>query len=504
MRTIKKFFYLIVALFLACCVGVLVCALNPSLTAGLAAKLQGVQTEAEQDNQGIVPPVTGDTGIYEIPEDVAQVIPDNVREFVGYQPITGKSEEVSGTEADNLGSILSPGKTGEGHEFDSEFYPYYTMLDDTLKQLYRQIYANALELNTSFKPVVSVSMNQAKNVMEAVYNDHPELFWLDASFSGKYLGTGICVELTLVYNEAANDLSTAKDNFSTCAEAFLTGARQLATNYEKEQYIHNALIQIVEYDMSAKMNQSAYSALVLGRSVCAGYSRAFQYLMQQLGIPCYYCTGYAGGNHAWNIVKTEEAYRNVDVTWDDTEPSTYDYYNKSDSVFRPTHIRTDLSVYLPACRDIAQTVTEDTGNSIVDAHINPDPQEPLRWYSRVETEDVWTEAAGENEPSEEEIYQANLDKAGIKDEDVLAALKDYYEDCEKSLKDAGKGYKQFTNIIPESLWSTVEKAYSSGEYKKGYVDAALKEMKAEYFAIQLQVQRLGGGFCKLYHNVYTE
>ena len=221
--------------------------------------------------------------------------------------------------------------------------------------------------------------------------------------------------------------------------------------------------------------------------------------MQQLGIPCYYCTGYAGEDHAWNIVKQGSIYRNVDVTWDDTDPSTYDYYNKSDSEYAATHRRTGLAVYLPACADVVQSENAETGSSIVDDHINPNPREPLRWQSRGKTDN-----SNCDELSEEEKRKENLDKAGITEDEVLDTLEEYFEDCEKRLKEAGTGQIQFTNVIPQELWSSLERAYSSGKHRSGYVDEALKELNAKYFAIQLQVQRLGGGYYRLYHNIYTE
>ena len=45
------------------------------------------------------------------------------------------------------------GETGEGLEFDELYYPYYHMLNDRCKALYRQMYANALALNTKFAPI---------------------------------------------------------------------------------------------------------------------------------------------------------------------------------------------------------------------------------------------------------------------------------------------------------------------------------------------------------------
>ena len=74
----------------------------------------------------------------------------------------------------------------------------------------------------------------------------------------------------------------------------------------------------------------------------------------------------------------------------------------------------------------------------------------------------------------------------------------------KKLVDAGTGEIQFINVVPESLWSTIERAYSTGAYWDAYVTEALKQLGAENFAIQLQVQSIGGGYYRIYHNIYTE
>ncbi len=253
---------------------------------------------------------------------------------------------------------------------------------------------------------------------------------------------------------------------------------------------------MVEYDENSDMNQSAYSALVLGRSVCAGYARSFQYLMQQLGIPCYYCTGTSGEDHAWNIIKLDQTYYNVDVTWDDTNPATYDYFNKSDQEFANTHVRTSLSVYLPACGVNTAGNTGEISSGIREL-INESPQQPLNWVSRGKP-NLTPEAL-----AAEQLAAENLKKAGITEDQVLHNIEEYYKDCLERLKEVGTGDQQFINVIPESLWSTVERSYSSGEYWKGYVEAALKELKVENFAVQLQAQRLGGGYYRLYHTVVT-
>ena len=135
--------------------------------------------------------------------------------------------------------------------------------------------------------------------------------------------------------------------------AVISETRFIEGELEKEKYVHDYIINNVVYDGSSELNQSAYSAVVNGSSVCAGYARAFQYIMIEIGIPCYYCTGYAnGGNHAWNLVMVGSELLNVDVSWDDydaeniSESIRYKYFNLKDMEIEETHTRTGLSKFI--------------------------------------------------------------------------------------------------------------------------------------------------------------
>lgn len=534
MKFLKKILYVLAFLFMAGCAGIMVCAFNPSLTAKLAEKIEGTsgsngeisggeqqpgipagdQLSGSGGTDGILTsdtkyPDTTQPGVnagwmngrgdsaYEQPGQPPVSAPDGFGHLMGYEPVKGDEEQILDEEADNLVGILAPGDIGSELSFDAEYYPYYAMLQPTMQQLYRQIYANARTFNVSFTPIVTASVGQVKNVFEAVTNDHPELFWLEMGYSCKYLQSGSCVEITLNYNETLNNFSASQRKFEQITETILTGARAQGSDLEKERYVHDALMQIADYDVQARMNQSAYSAMVNGETVCAGYARAFQYILQQLGIPCYYCTGTAGEDHAWNIVKLGNIYYNVDATWDDTNPATYNYFNKSDAAFASTHARTGLSVYLPACVENVQSAEGGGLSAEIEAMINQNPTTPLRWP------DGSNSAANSSDMTAEQQKKENLLKAGITADQVRENMKDYYEDCKKLLVAAGTGDKTFSNVIPESLWSTVERAYSSGDHWKEYVEDALKELKVENFVIHIQVQRLGGGYYRIYHNVYT-
>lgn len=315
---------------------------------GESVQRQPEEPEMDTSDAGSDTERTRGTNGYEVPETSNVKVPEAVSGKSGYQPITEKSEEIPDTEGGEYTSNLGYGQTGDGLSFDAVLYPYYQMLDAKGQHLYRQIFANASVLNEAFVPIEAVPVAEIKNVIMAVYNDHPELFWLNTVFTCKYDQNKICAELALELNLTKEELPEASAEFYNTANTILTQLQNLSA-YEKERRLHDILIERIDYDKGADKNQSAYSALVEGKSVCAGYARAYQYLMQRLGIPCYYCTGYAGTDHAWNIVALDDGYYNVDVTWDDTEGGEYDYFNKTDEEYADTHVRQDLSVNLPKC-----------------------------------------------------------------------------------------------------------------------------------------------------------
>ena len=293
-------------------------------------------------------------------------IPGKVAGLTGYIPVRATGTEISQTKADEIAKELSKGETGSSLTFDSEIYPYYDIINETQRAVYRQIYANANAQNKHFAPVEDITANDLKNAFTSVVNDHPELFWVDTAYKYQYTPKGSVADITLVFNVTANDLEASKSEFEAAAKQIRDETYKNYTDYDKERIVHDALISRVKYDANAPMNQSAYSALVYGRTVCAGYARALQYVLQQLDIPCYYVTGYAGENHAWNIVKLDDGYYNVDSTWDDTNPNTYDYFNCSDADYASDHVRRDLSIYLPACN----------GNRYSGLEVNPSVTPP--------------------------------------------------------------------------------------------------------------------------------
>jgi hypothetical protein len=110
----------------------------------------------------------------------------------------------------------------------------------------------------------------------------------------------------------------------------------------KEKAIHDYIEKNTEYDTSYK-NYTAYDALSTGKAVCQGYALLAYKMLNKAGIETRIIDGTAGDQpHAWNLVKIDGRWYNLDCTWDDPLPDIpgrvlYDYYNVTDQQLHKDH-----------------------------------------------------------------------------------------------------------------------------------------------------------------------
>lgn len=450
-------------------------------------------------------PAAGNPGPDDGEEEEPLNIPQKVAALNGYIPIKSTGTEITQAKADEILETLGKGKNGEGLTFDEEFYPYYGMINETQKALYRQIYANADDMEKNFSPVTDITANDLKNAFTAVVSDHPELFWVDTAYKYKYAPLGQVADITLVFNMTANDIDGSKSKFEDGAKKILDRTYGQYTDYDKEREAHDALISSVRYDANAPMNQSAYSALVYGRTVCAGYARALQYVLQQLDIPCYYVMGYAGENHAWNIVKLEDSqYYNVDSTWDDTNPNTYDYFNCSDADYAGNHVRRDLSIYLPACRGSRYSGLEinpvTTPTVKPTTPTRPQPTTPATVTTVTGTTTTTTNGTTSEAPVVDNTANITVQTVRGSEEGYIGDIYDYYIACFEEMMATEDSNISFDLIITDKdLWDDIFEAYDDGDVQDGFIERYLVEKHRNSCVMSVTAQEREDGSWLLSH-----
>lgn len=248
---------------------------------------------------------------------------------------------------------LSKKYTGYGFKAlqNSAEQKLYACIDETINESEsREIYTERFD-----------DPKRISDVIEFYKDDHPEVFWIDEAKPYYYANEidGLTLELNFKFEgDLLNEVKTKLDNAITSA---LANAPVHGSDYEKELYIHNYLIDHCAYDTEAvdyhksenevrANEQNAFGALAEGRAVCEGYARAFQILCDRLNIPCWVIQGQAEGfdnqeitNHIWNCVKLDNDWYHVDVTWDDyddlvpADVNRYLYFNLTTEEIKKDH-----------------------------------------------------------------------------------------------------------------------------------------------------------------------
>ena len=236
----------------------------------------------------------------------------------------------------------------------STFY-YYDNLDPIAKEIYDVMYGVAKDpvsqgniglMMTDMDPQSDEYYYEFNLACRAICFDHPELFWL---YSGEEADIGYCSEAVnqngfyfvyIMMLEPFTNFEAQMTAFNNATRDFLSDIDTGISEYETIRQIHDKLIDLVNYndpvaeklfsmEKGQDLAHTAYGALVADSqgnphyAVCDGYTLAFEYLLQQCGIESIFIGGMAGaseeqaGGHAWNMVKMDGIWYEVDTTWDD-------------------------------------------------------------------------------------------------------------------------------------------------------------------------------------------
>lgn len=168
-----------------------------------------------------------------------------------------------------------------------------------------------------------LNSTQMKTDYFRVLYHHAELFYVDSAYTAWSMGNYI-ITIEPKYIMSEKEADAALEQIEMAADEALESVSSEMEDYEKALAVHDWLAVYCSYDYEnyiasdvPEESHTAYGAFVNKTAVCDGYSKAYQYIMQnKLGISCMVVSSETIG-HAWNLIQIGEKYYHVDVTWDD-------------------------------------------------------------------------------------------------------------------------------------------------------------------------------------------
>ena len=237
------------------------------------------------------------------------------------------------------------------------YWNYYSsQLNSKEKQAYNKICNGLSKEETKISVPVLEPASRTK-VFKAVFAEHPEYYYADRA--AHWNGTDDEMYFIPTYNSFKGTESQVK----AAADQFLANAPKNGSDYEKELYVHDKLVDQTTYQLN---EPGIYNSLINHVGNCEGYSFAMEYLLSQLGVKCRVIEGkayHANGSsetHMWNIVRLDGKDYVLDATWDDAVGQQHSgyfvshrYFNRTKDQMASDHVPNNASEWSTCTNDDA-------------------------------------------------------------------------------------------------------------------------------------------------------
>lgn len=165
----------------------------------------------------------------------------------------------------------------------------------------------------------------------------------------------------------ASKLTDEKDKYilEQLKEVIKANIKEGMSDYEKEKAVYDYMFKHTMFDQSSlaaipdsdnKYNYTPYGFFKYGDVICVGNATTFKLFMDALDIDCKIIHSTKNGEHAWNVVKINDNWYHVDVTFDQGESvPVYNYFNVPDSAKKYDSYPWDdeANKDIPECNSIA-------------------------------------------------------------------------------------------------------------------------------------------------------
>lgn len=241
---------------------------------------------------------------------------------------------------------------------------YYQQLSASEQKLYRLIF-NMLLNHTDYIdiPEDTYNLDQFDYVFELVRFENPQFFYLEDSYTYYYYDEGsiryICgFEPDYRWNKTDSD--KMRKELEASAKKIIDSISDKTDKFNAVLTIHDAIVNMTDYNNNGDPKIScAYGPLVYGDAICSGYSQAFCYLCQSIGIQCVDVNGMSGDEwHEWNRLLLDGEWYNMDVTFDDPVDAQnlfHSYFCITDKVLSIDH---KVETWFPFGSDAVADSTE--------------------------------------------------------------------------------------------------------------------------------------------------
>ncbi|PJO42517.1 transglutaminase domain-containing protein [Lysinibacillus xylanilyticus] len=215
---------------------------------------------------------------------------------------------------------------------------------NSIETLQHLIQKQVMELSTEFDIRYTGNTSEIKDELSELIKQaiqDPYIYANISSFKWKYNGyaNNIVIRFEFTYHISQEEEAFVEQTLTNII-APMHGLSEL----QKLQAAHDFIVLSAEYSKETEGSQySPYTLLTENKGVCQAYALVLYRMLEKLGFEVQYVPGKVGEQlHAWVLVKLNNAWYHIDVTWDDPLPDRkgevrYNYFLVSDRQLAQDH-----------------------------------------------------------------------------------------------------------------------------------------------------------------------
>ena len=292
----------------------------------------------------------------DVMDDALDMLNDDYNDYKNSNGhISQDVQEALDTLLENYVSGIAEPKTQKPHPIDSDsakkIISKHNDVVHNETELFNTLYDAIKNVETSLTFEADEKWCNADLITETVLEDIYNVYMIDAfglnEIGVSYIESSVngntvyIVTYGYLNDHTTEQISSMRQELRDEAQK-VTSSLNISqkSDYQKIVAIDDYLCDTVYYPDEPYISYDyiPYGALIDGRAVCDGYARATKILCDYVDLECIYVHGYCGdnpdeGGHAWNLVKIDGSYYQLDVTWNDAGGNK-DYFLVTDSFMR--------------------------------------------------------------------------------------------------------------------------------------------------------------------------
>lgn len=235
---------------------------------------------------------------------------------------------------------------------------HYSLLSEYNQIIYQIVYQGMTDFETEINLTsFSIDNNDIVEVLRAINLDQGDIFWVENSYNYSiYEESQLVSKLSPSYALTEEEIINYQTLLEEKVAEIVAMTEFFETDYEKALFLYEYLIENTEYNTAMSdllssdnkgfdLSQSLVGVILYGDGICSGYSQAYSYILDEIGIISFCVSGSADGqSHQWNIIYLDGQAYHVDATWGDPVASdgtsnsiNYNYFCLTTEDISKTH-----------------------------------------------------------------------------------------------------------------------------------------------------------------------